>query len=66
MRNVNHTVGNWEFLHSAGEDINIIKVVSEQIRKYEQNWTEQWPRDLAIHHRDTFIHAHKTPMKENI
>ena len=59
MPNKNHTVGNWGFLHSAGEDVNIIKFMSERIRKYEQDWTELWPWDPAVHHRETIIYGSK-------
>lgn len=37
MPNENHIAGNWEFLQSAEEDVNIIKFVSDQIRKSKQN-----------------------------
>lgn len=67
MPNENHTVGNWEFLHRVEEDVNIIKFVSDQIRKSEQNWNGLWPWDPAGYHGETCLHGPADPYKrENV
>lgn len=67
MTNENHTVGNWEFLHSAEEDVNIIKFVSDQIRKSEQNWNGLRPWEPAVCHGETCLYGPADPYKrENV
>lgn len=59
--------GNWEFLHSAEEDVNIIKFVSDQIRKSEQNWNGLRPWEPAGYHGETCLHGPADPYKrENV